>query len=330
MSERSLVRWSGACVALGGLSIAAYMLIHPWAERAGPVATTPQWVVSHGFHFVGALFLLLGLTGLYLRQRERTGVSGLVGFLLAFVGTALFVGTGLSSAFLWPAIAFEAPTFVASGGGMFTHPLALGPILAARIFLVLGFVWLGVVSFRAGVLPRWGSILVILGVVATNLPTEPVGPVPWVVSVLGGVVFCLGLVGWGWFLNGRGLDGALLDLEYQRIELIKFNLFDNYTFADYVRGRDARPGRALRVWPEMRLQPPNTPSTWRSAAQASSSAGRADPGSHPHRDLQRHPKPADGIHQHSSSRATWSSRPHFPSSARTNSRGTATATGSAC
>jgi len=55
--------------------------------------------------------------------------------------------------------------------------------------------------------------------------------------------------------NQRGLDGALLDLEYQRIELIKFNLYDNYTFADYVRGRDAVEGRALRVWPEMRLPP---------------------------------------------------------------------------
>ena len=30
--------------------------------------------------------------------------------------------------------------------------------------------------------------------------------------------------------NGRGIDGSLFDLEYQRIELIKFNLFDNYTY----------------------------------------------------------------------------------------------------
>ncbi len=55
--------------------------------------------------------------------------------------------------------------------------------------------------------------------------------------------------------NQRGLDGALLDLEYQRIELIKFNLFDNYTYRDYLLGRDAVEGRALRVWPEMRLPP---------------------------------------------------------------------------
>jgi len=56
----------------------------------------------------------------------------------------------------------------------------------------------------------------------------------------------------------RGLDGALLDLEYQRIEMIKFNLFDNYTFQGYVSGRDNIPGRSIKVWPEMRL-PSNDP-----------------------------------------------------------------------
>ncbi len=53
--------------------------------------------------------------------------------------------------------------------------------------------------------------------------------------------------------NTRGIDGALLDLEYQRVELIKFNLFDNSgTYAEYVRGRDGVPGPALKVWDAMR------------------------------------------------------------------------------
>jgi hypothetical protein len=56
--------------------------------------------------------------------------------------------------------------------------------------------------------------------------------------------------------NWRGIDGALLDLEYQRIELIKFNLFDNSgTHVHYVRGRNGVPGPALKVWDEMRLPP---------------------------------------------------------------------------
>lgn len=54
--------------------------------------------------------------------------------------------------------------------------------------------------------------------------------------------------------NGHGIDGALIDLEFQRIELIKFNLFDNNkTYETYVKGRDGVDGRAVKVWPEMRL-----------------------------------------------------------------------------
>jgi hypothetical protein len=55
--------------------------------------------------------------------------------------------------------------------------------------------------------------------------------------------------------SGRGIDGALIDLGYQRIELLKFNLHDNYTFREYRQGRDGVPGRSLKVWSAMRLAP---------------------------------------------------------------------------
>ena len=52
----------------------------------------------------------------------------------------------------------------------------------------------------------------------------------------------------------RGVTGALTDLEYQRIGLIKFNLFDNSgTYQSYVNGRGGVGGAALKTWPEMRL-----------------------------------------------------------------------------
>jgi hypothetical protein len=54
--------------------------------------------------------------------------------------------------------------------------------------------------------------------------------------------------------NRRGIDGALLDLEYQRIELIKFNLFDNDgTYKEFKMGREGTEGPALKVWDAMRL-----------------------------------------------------------------------------
>jgi Animal haem peroxidase len=56
----------------------------------------------------------------------------------------------------------------------------------------------------------------------------------------------------------RGVSGALLDLEYERIELIKFNLFDNSgTYQTYVMGSGNADGPAIKVWPELRLPPSN-------------------------------------------------------------------------
>jgi hypothetical protein len=53
--------------------------------------------------------------------------------------------------------------------------------------------------------------------------------------------------------NRRGVAGALLDLEYQRIELLKFNLFDNSgTFEEYVREGQSD-GKPRRIWPQFRL-----------------------------------------------------------------------------
>ena len=56
--------------------------------------------------------------------------------------------------------------------------------------------------------------------------------------------------------NKRGVNGSLIDLEYQRMELIKFNLFDNRTYKTYVEGDgQGREGPAVKVWKEMRLAP---------------------------------------------------------------------------
>ena len=54
------------------------------------------------------------------------------------------------------------------------------------------------------------------------------------------------------FPNGRGIDGALLDLEYQRIELIKFNLFDQSTYEQFITNPERS---AYMVWDEMKLPP---------------------------------------------------------------------------
>jgi hypothetical protein len=93
----------------------------------------------------------------------------------------------------------------------------------------------------------------------------------------------------------RGVSGALLDLEFERVELIKFNLFDNSgTYKDYITGRANINGPALKTWPSMRLP---------SSDCGVVGVGGRNPGlqrrsrSRPqsHRHLQRRSKPAHGI-----------------------------------
>jgi Animal haem peroxidase len=60
--------------------------------------------------------------------------------------------------------------------------------------------------------------------------------------------------------NQRGINGALLDLEYQRIELLKFNLFDNGgSYENYFRNRESPTGKLAKAWAQLRL-PENHPS----------------------------------------------------------------------
>ena len=99
--------------------------------------------------------------------------------------------------------------------------------------------------------------------------------------------------------NTRGIDGALMDLEYQRMELIKFNLFDNRTYETYVKGghdngrrrtvRSSRSGRRCAL-------PPNDPNIANGDEERRSDLQRGRPSaSAPQRHLQRHQQSRDGL-----------------------------------
>ena len=210
MSSSDLIRGSGLALILGGVSFGLFMLLHPFDQLAGPHgAQSAAWVPAHSFHFLGALFSLFGLVGLYARQIEQSGRLGLLGFVLAFVGTAMFVGTGMITAYLWPVIARYAPDFVEADGAMFSEPLARGTIEATYAFLVVGYVVFSVATMRAGVFPRWNAWLLIVGIVLFSVPVAPVGPVPWIVRVVGALVFGAALVALGYALRARAEEPLL-------------------------------------------------------------------------------------------------------------------------
>jgi hypothetical protein len=124
--------------------------------------------------FAGAL-LLGGMVGLYVRQSEAAGKLGLIGFLLAFFGTALVEGDFYANTFITPMVALEAPAFL-------DNPLSgLLQVWLPFSFGLLALCWLpfAVATVRAREYPRavsWsllgGAVVALVPVPLANLPFE--------------------------------------------------------------------------------------------------------------------------------------------------------------
>ena len=100
MTPQSIARWVGPV----SLFAAALIIVSQGLHLALGLATGAQPAdnVLHSVKFVFALVatiaLLFALTGLYLRQAEAAGGLGLIGYVLAFIGTVLWPATGGSRA----------------------------------------------------------------------------------------------------------------------------------------------------------------------------------------------------------------------------------------
>jgi hypothetical protein len=150
MSYRGMLRLAGLAAMVGG-AILALASLQQFLNLASPdLLNTDRSSGGNNVVFVryvlqpfGVALLALGLVGLYARHARATGIGGLIGFLLAFFGTAI-VYAGYWS------------------------------ILLAY----LGWALFGVSSLKARVYPRSASILLIIGALTAQLfnPTVAVGP----------------------------------------------------------------------------------------------------------------------------------------------------------
>ncbi len=199
MAPQNLARWSGPTLMLGGLLLAIHYLTHPLGE-------TPQFIQSDIWapaHFVGAVawvLILLGSAGFYSQYSGKLGRLGSAGFLLAFIGGVnrpgelLVVGTVIG-----PLIAEQAPSLLDSGGSLY-GPLLLTVGLITLIY-GLGFFLLAIATLRSAILPRAPIVpRLSLWMVILAVPLALGFFVFFVIGSIAGLIFSLGLTGWGYGL----------------------------------------------------------------------------------------------------------------------------------
>jgi hypothetical protein len=202
MSSTTSYRLSGVALILGSvLSIIYYVsevfINGPFPEAlAGPVA-----VIGSLIGFIGSLFVLLGLPGVYIRQAKLAGILGLLGFLFIWY-VILFQGVLIpfTSVTIVPMLVTDPAT---------RHILAAGPLasfdpfsIPSEVGQVLGLLLLAIATLRARVFPRWTAWLLIATMVLTAASFVPFFP-----NELGSVAVIMGylpLVGFGYALLSPG------------------------------------------------------------------------------------------------------------------------------
>ena len=185
ISPGALVRRAGLLAMAAGASIFLAPFLHPEDPQSA------AWVPAHLLYFVSLVAVLLVLVAVFVRQLPQSGRLGVVGFITAFVGTALMLMEGREHLFSHSA-----------GGGT---PVGLWQLIATSFLFSLGYILLGVAVFRAGVLPRAAGVLLAVGG-----PLVAFAPPIGIPAVL--------IVGHTLFAAGLALSGYALWVGAERVE----------------------------------------------------------------------------------------------------------------
>ena len=191
--EQDVIRGGGKALAFGGVLFVVATVLHPSQETPARILELEaRLVASHAVYIVASLLILLGLPGLYLAELRRTGRLGSIGFLVAWLGTALLA---ISSQF-----GFLAPPLAATAPAILDHLNMYPPVVVfnaiAAVAFMGGYAVLGIVFSRSPVFSGWSGLLVGLGAPAYLIGAGialVAAPRLWPIAVVGAAALGAGL-----------------------------------------------------------------------------------------------------------------------------------------
>ena len=171
ITSTKLSRAAGLSAVVGGLLFIAVQINHPLLDAA--FTTTTEYAVRETAKIFMAVFSLIGITGIYLRQVKETGVLGLIGYVVLGLGYLAIFSNQVVGVFVLPVIAASQPGFVNDVLAVATSGTPNGDIGPLKILIqgggfayVAGGIIFGIALFRANILARWAAVLLSVGAVA--------------------------------------------------------------------------------------------------------------------------------------------------------------------
>jgi hypothetical protein len=174
VTAAKLIRSAGLSAVVAGLLFITIQFIHPEENLAA--VSTDSWVIVALLTVAFAVLGLVGVTGIYLRQTEESGILGLLGFLCLGLFFLLPITFSFAEALILPLIVSDAPGFVENFNGLFNGEGTDGTLGAlesisavAGVLYLAGGALFGIAVFRARILWSWAAILLIVGAVIAPL-----------------------------------------------------------------------------------------------------------------------------------------------------------------
>lgn len=138
VNHEILFKLSGATLTLGGSLTTIGWLLFMVLDPDHQAYKHNRWFRVNGLIIAGGLFMVLGLSGFYLRQASQAGVLGLMGFILLYIGIALpYLTVHTIETVTMPDVPPAMMRFATVGAPC----------------LFLGLILTGIVSMKAGVYP---------------------------------------------------------------------------------------------------------------------------------------------------------------------------------
>ena len=180
MVTSSFVRLAGiASLVAAGLILVQQISQIAFGLTMSESMASATHTLRYGLALLAMYALLIALTGLFAVQATSAGRLGLIGYLVAALGTLLLAGDWWYEAFVAPLIAASAPELLR------TAPSGSILIGAAATFasFALGWTLFGVASYRARVFPRGAAVLTAVGGVVGILALAPPFQIPLALAV---------------------------------------------------------------------------------------------------------------------------------------------------
>jgi len=207
ITTRTLTGIAGLAAIAAGLIFIVIQFIHP-PENAATV-TTLEWATVSLLTATMAILAIVGISGLYLRNVQRMGMLGLIGYVLFATCFLVITAWSFVEIVVLPPLAEQAPQFVDDFLAVPSGGHVVGDVGAAKVATgitavgyLLGGLLFGIALFRARIVARWAAMLLAIGSVITIL----VPVLPHAFERLLALPMGVALAALGYSLRGRQRD----------------------------------------------------------------------------------------------------------------------------